>query len=88
MQPDKIISLLIDLQEKADTHTTEYLRLQYLPGNKAKATAHQRKALKLRTRILDLIRKIALAEGEDASHVFEPKESGNAQAGKPDTSAA
>lgn len=88
MQPDKIISQLIDLQEKANTHTSEYLRLQYLPGNKAKAFAHQRKAIKLRSRILDLIREIALSEGGDPGHIFEPKEAGNAPAGQSDTSAA
>lgn len=59
MLPGDLISKLIDLQEKANEHTSEYKKLQYLPGNKSKAAVHQKKAMRLRSRIQELIREIA-----------------------------
>ncbi len=61
MRQDQMISKLIDLEDKANAHTSEYLRLLQMPGNKTKASLHYRKALKLRSRIQGLIREIALA---------------------------
>ncbi|MHC1725439.1 MAG: hypothetical protein AB9866_05395 [Syntrophobacteraceae bacterium] len=64
MQQERIISKLIDLQDRADAHTSEYLKLQFVPGKKTKASSHYRKALKLRSRIQELIRQIAVLEAD------------------------
>lgn len=59
MLPSELIAKLIDLQEQADAHTSEYQRLECLPGRKSKASIHRRKAVKLRSRIQEIIREIA-----------------------------
>jgi len=59
MVPNNLIAELIDLQEKANLHITECQRLEHLPGNKSKATAHRRKAVRLRSRIQEIIHQIA-----------------------------
>ncbi|MEN6441479.1 MAG: hypothetical protein ABFD97_23185 [Syntrophobacter sp.] len=59
MLPSDLIAQLIDLQEKANVHITEFRRLEHLPGNKSKASVHRRKAVKLRSRIQEIIHEIA-----------------------------
>lgn len=63
MWQEQLISKLIDLEEQAKTHTCEYLRLIRAPGNMAKASFHDRKALRLRSRIQNLMRQMALLRG-------------------------
>lgn len=62
MLPSELISRLIDLQEQANTHTAEYLKLQFMPGKKTVASAHLRKAERLRLRIQEIIREIAAGD--------------------------
>ena len=59
MQTEALVSKLIKLQEKAEVHSSEYNKLQNLPGNRTKASEHHRKALRLYSRIQELIREIA-----------------------------
>ncbi len=70
MQQDQLISKLIDLEDKAKAHTSEYLKLLQMPGNKTQASLHYRKALKLRSRIQGVIREIALAGSSSNGTVF------------------
>ncbi len=70
MEQDKLVSKLIDLEDKATAHTSEYLKLVQKPGKKTQASLHYRKALKLRSRIQEVIRKIALAGGSSNGTVF------------------
>ncbi len=64
MQPEVLVSKLIKLQEKAEIHSSHYSRLRQLPGNKTKASEHERKALRLYSRIQELIHEIATAGGK------------------------
>jgi hypothetical protein len=59
MRKEKLISKLIDLDERAKAHALEYLRLIQAPGNAAKASLHNRKALRLRSKMKDLMKQIA-----------------------------
>ncbi len=59
MRKEQLISKLIDLDEQAKAHAFEYLRLIQVPGNAAKASLHDRKALRLRSRMKDLMKQIA-----------------------------
>ncbi|MFZ2447542.1 MAG: hypothetical protein WAW37_14395 [Syntrophobacteraceae bacterium] len=59
MLTNELIAKLIDLQEKANAHTSEYLKWEHAPGGKTRASVHHRKALKLRSKIQGLIREIA-----------------------------
>ncbi|MFZ0931060.1 MAG: hypothetical protein WAN11_20810 [Syntrophobacteraceae bacterium] len=59
MRQEQLISKLIDLDEQAKAHASEYMKLIQAPGNSAQASLHNRKALKLRSRIKDLMKKIA-----------------------------
>jgi hypothetical protein len=59
MRRQQLISKLIDLDEQAKAHCSEYLRLIQMPGNAAKAALHNRKELRLRARIKDLMKQIA-----------------------------
>lgn len=59
MRRQQLISKLIDLDEQAKAHCSEYLRLIQMPGNGAKAALHNRKELRLRARIKDLMKQIA-----------------------------
>jgi hypothetical protein len=61
MRQEKLISTLIDLDERAKAHTSEYLKLIQATGNAARASFHNRKALRLRSRIKDLMKQIATA---------------------------
>jgi len=60
MRQEQLIAKLIDLEERANAHTSEYLKLVSVPRKRTSATIHYQKALKLRARVQDLIRKIAL----------------------------
>jgi len=60
MRQEELISKLIDLEERANAHTSEYLKLLNEPRKRTSASVHYQKALKLRARVHDLIRKIAL----------------------------
>ncbi len=53
------ISKLINLQEQADSHTSSYLKLQYVPEKWAQASVHYHKSARLRSRINELIHEIA-----------------------------
>ncbi len=64
METESLVSKLIKLQEKAEIHSSQYNKLQKLPGSKTKASAHQRKALRLYSRIQELIHEIATAGGK------------------------
>jgi hypothetical protein len=59
MQQNELISKLIDLQEKEDAHVCEYRKLEMVPGKKTKASLHYKKAMRLRSRIQELIHQIA-----------------------------
>ncbi len=59
MRKEQMISKMIHLDEQAKAHDCEYVRLSHTPGNKAKASFHNRKALKLRSRINDLMKRFA-----------------------------
>jgi hypothetical protein len=63
MRQEKLISKLIDLEDRANAHTAQYLKLLGIPGKRTGASTHYQKALKLRARIQDLIRQIALYDG-------------------------
>jgi len=60
MNQQELISKLIDLEEQAKAHSSEYLILIRTPGARAKATYHKRKVLKLRCKIKDLMQQIAM----------------------------
>ncbi len=62
MLANELVSELIELQEKANSHATEYLKLRFVPGKKTVASVHHRKAEKLRVRIQKIIREIAGCE--------------------------
>lgn len=64
MQATELVSKLIDLQEKANLHATEYLKLRFVPGKKTIASDHHRKAERLRARIQKIIREIAGCESD------------------------
>lgn len=59
MTSQNIVSKLIDLQDKANAHASEYERLQNIPGQKTVASAHLRKAVRLRAQIQKLIHQLA-----------------------------
>ncbi len=59
MRQNELITRLIDLQEKEDVHVCEYRKLELVPGKKTKASLHYKKALRLRSRIQQLIHQIA-----------------------------
>ncbi len=59
MSQEQLIAKLIDLEERANAHTSEYLKLQSVPRKRTSASSHYQKALKLRARVQELIRKIA-----------------------------
>ena len=63
MRQEELISKLIDLEEKANTHTSQYLKLLSVPRKRTSASIHYQKALKLRARVQELIRQIALCDG-------------------------
>ena len=60
MRQEQLIAKLIDLEERANAHTSEYLKLQSVPRKRTSASIHYQKAPKLRARVQELIRKIAL----------------------------
>ncbi|MGC9966350.1 MAG: hypothetical protein ABSE08_13180 [Syntrophobacteraceae bacterium] len=60
MRQEKLIAKIIDLEERANAHTAEYQRLLQVPKSRTKASKHHRKAIRLQSRIQDLIREIAL----------------------------
>lgn len=62
MQQEKLIAKLIDLEERANAHTAEYVRLLHVPKGRTEASRHYRKAAQLRSKIQDLIRQIALCD--------------------------
>ena len=63
MDRRQLISKLIELEEEAKSHNSKYLKLMGTPGKTAKANMHERKALKLRSRIQQVIRQIGLFVG-------------------------
>ncbi len=65
MHAHELVSKLIDLQEKANSHATEYLKLRFVPGKKTMASVHHRKAERLRLRIQKIIREIAGAKADN-----------------------
>ncbi len=65
MEADKLIAKLIKLQNQADAHSSEYMRLEYIKTERAKALFHYRQNQKLRSKIQTLIRKIAALGGEN-----------------------
>jgi hypothetical protein len=73
MRQEQLISKLIDLEDKANAHASEYLKLLGVPGNKAQASQHYRKALRLRARVQGLIRQIGLLSGARTEGVFSEK---------------
>lgn len=79
MRQQELISKLIHLEEQAKVHSSEYLRLIQVPGNTAKASFHNRKALKLHSKIKGLMRQIALFRGDLHNGVFEKNTDLNSQ---------
>ena len=59
MRQEQLIAKLIDLEERANAHTSQYLKLLSVPRKRTSASIHYQKALKLRARVQELIRKIA-----------------------------
>ena len=59
MRQEKLVAKMIDLEDRANAHTTEYLRLLSVPGAKSKASLHYLRASKLRAKIQNLIKQIA-----------------------------
>jgi len=64
MRQQELISKLIDLDERAKAHCSEFMRLIQMPGNQTKATYHNRRVATLRSRIQNLMRQIALSRGD------------------------
>ncbi len=64
MEADKLITKLIKLQNQADAHSSEFIRLEYIKTERAKALFHYRQNQKMRSKIQTLIRKIATLECE------------------------
>jgi len=62
MRQEKLIAKMIDLEERANAHTAEYQRLLHVPKSRTEASKHHRKAIRLQSKIHDLIREIALCE--------------------------
>jgi hypothetical protein len=60
MQQKELVSRLIDLEEHAKVYASEYLRL--IDGQVTKSF-HDGKALRLRSRVQNLMRQIALLRG-------------------------
>lgn len=73
MRQEQLISKLINLEDKANAHASEYHRLLGVPGNKAQASQHYRKALRLRAKVQRLIRQIGLLGGACTEGVFGEK---------------
>jgi hypothetical protein len=82
MRQEKLITMLIDLEERANAHTAEYQRLLNVPKSRTIAARHRLKALRLQSRIQGLIREIALCGGASSSSAFS-KESSAAPPGLP-----
>ena len=59
MRQEQLIAKLIDLEDKANAHASQYLKLLSVPRKRTSASVHYQKALKLRARVQELIRKIA-----------------------------
>ena len=62
MRQEKLISKMIDLEDRANAHASQYLKLLSVPQKRTSASIHYQKALKLRARVQELIRKIALCD--------------------------
>ena len=62
MRQEQLIAKIIDLEERANVHTAEYQRLLHVPKSRTEASKHHRKAIRLQSKIHDLIREIALCE--------------------------
>ncbi len=62
MRQEQLIAKLIDLEERANAHTSEYLKLVSVPRKRTSATIHYQKALKLRAKVQEIIKKIALCD--------------------------
>ena len=62
MRQEQLIAKLIDLEERANAHTSEYLKLLSVPRKRTSASIHYQKALKLRAKVQELIKKIALCD--------------------------
>ncbi len=60
MRQEQLVSKMIDLEDKANAHASQYLKLLGVPGKRTIASTHYQKSLKLRARVQELIRKIAL----------------------------
>jgi len=60
MWQEQLIVKLLDLEARAKAHSSEYLRLIQEPRNMAKASFHDRKVIRLRSRIQNLMRQIVL----------------------------
>jgi len=63
MWREELISKLIGLEEQAKVYTSEYMRLIQGPGNVPETSFRQRKTLRLRSRLRNLMRQIALLRG-------------------------
>jgi len=60
MWQEQLILKLIDLEKQAKADSSEYLRLIREPPNMAEASFHDRKVIRLRSRIQNLSRQIIL----------------------------
>jgi len=60
MRQQELITKLIDLEEQVKAHSSEYLHLIRTPDNRAKASYHKRRVLRLRSRIRGLMEQIAM----------------------------
>ncbi len=62
MRQEQLISELINLEDKANAHAAQYLKLLSVPGKGTVASIHYQKTLKLRAKVQDLIKQIALCD--------------------------
>lgn len=63
MNRNRLISKLLELGEEAEAHNAKYLQLMQTPGKMSKAFMHERKALRVHSKIQELIRQIGLYRG-------------------------
>ncbi len=71
MHTEALVTKLIKLQAEAEIHSSQFNKLQNIPGNRTKASEHQRKALRLYSRIQELIHEIATSGGKSKYSVQE-----------------
>ncbi len=73
MRHKDLIAKLIDLEERAQLHSSEYFKMIQMRGDPAKASLHYRKVIRLRSRIKDLMKQIAFHSDYPDGHAIDWK---------------